>query len=137
MNHWQTLIAVADDCPVSAAVVPVARGGRKTIAVIQYELLSTSPYKYTSAQVLFECSMRHQGLAAAGLKTQPLALWDAFFAKPQACLRASALPKKYGFGLHCDADGKVALCAMESADYRRLSRSKTVQVFKAMPSPQR
>ncbi|WP_309237962.1 DUF6157 family protein [Streptomyces albidus (ex Kaewkla and Franco 2022)] len=44
----------------------------------------------------------------------------AFLSKPRPCLRASPLPKKYGFGLHFDDEGRVALCPVESEEYMRL-----------------
>ena len=44
----------------------------------------------------------------------------AFFGKPQACLRASPLVKKHGWGIHHDADGRVAAVAVEGADYAKL-----------------
>jgi hypothetical protein len=47
MNYYDTLVEVADDCPVSAAQVPQARGGKKTKAVVEYELLVEHPYTYT------------------------------------------------------------------------------------------
>jgi hypothetical protein len=135
LNYRGTLILVADDCPVSASVVPAGRGGKPTIALLQYEILKAHPYGYTSAEVLFESNMKHKGVSAAELRTRRKALWEAFFAKPQACLRASALPKKYGFGIHCDESGKVALCPMESAKYRRLARGESgTVVIKALRS---
>jgi hypothetical protein len=33
-------------------------------------------------------------------------------------MRASALPKKYGWGVHYDSAGRLALFAMESDEYR-------------------
>jgi hypothetical protein len=59
---------------------------------------------------------------------------NEFFARPQACLRASPLPKKYGWGFVFDAEGRVALCAMESAEYRRLLGDTGVRVLKALRS---
>ncbi|WP_298711512.1 DUF6157 family protein [Micrococcus sp. 2A] len=40
---------------------------------------------------------------------------EAFFAKSQACLRASPLGKRHGWGLHHDAEGRVALVPLGSA----------------------
>jgi hypothetical protein len=135
VNYRGALIAVAEDCPVEASVVPELRGGKKTLPLIQYELLRDSPYKYTSAEVLFESNMQHKGLAAGELKRRRRELWDAFFEKPQPCLRASGLPKKYGWGIHCDEEGKIALCPMESPEYRRLSGgSSGTKVLKAFRS---
>jgi hypothetical protein len=39
MNHYDTLIEIADDCPAIKGQVPQARGGKKTKAVVEYELL--------------------------------------------------------------------------------------------------
>jgi len=54
----------------------------------------------------------------------------------QACLRASPLLKKYGFGLLFDHEGRVALCPMESEEYQRLvgGIDGQVTVIKAMRS---
>lgn len=136
MNYRETLIAVADDCPVTASVVPAPRGGKKTIPLIQYELLKDHPYKYTSAEVLFESNVLHKGVLASELKSRRAELWDAFFSKPQACLRASGLPKKYGWGIHCNHEGRVALCPMESKEYQRMVQGKPggLKVLKALRS---
>ena len=51
-----------------------------------------------------------------------------------ACMRASPLPKSYGWGLHLDAEGKVALVAMESPEIRRLASSRAIAQTRAMRS---
>jgi hypothetical protein len=43
MNYHDTLIEVADDCPATKGQVPQARGGKKTKAVVEYELLVKHP----------------------------------------------------------------------------------------------
>ena len=58
----------------------------------------------------------------------------SFFARPQACMRASPLPKRYGWGVYSNAEGKLALIALESAEYDRLSKDKTLSHVKAMRS---
>jgi len=40
-----------------------------------------------------------------------------YFAQPRACLRASPLPKAFGWGLHYDADGRITMHAVDSAEY--------------------
>lgn len=47
LNYYNTLIAVADDCPVDHSVVPPPCGGKPTVAVLQYEMLSGSPHTFT------------------------------------------------------------------------------------------
>nr|WP_281349931.1 DUF6157 family protein [Paenibacillus tengchongensis] len=39
------------------------------------------------------------------------------FAKKHPCLRASMLPKRYGWGVHFNGEGRIALYAMESPEY--------------------
>ncbi|WP_248962145.1 DUF6157 family protein [Sphaerisporangium perillae] len=133
VNYYRTFIAVADDCPVTEGVVPQARGGKKTVAVLQYEMLAGNPYVYTQEDVLFESWLRRQ--EPADLPENEVArLRDEFFAKPQPCVRASPLPKKFGWGLACDAEGRVALCPMESKEYQDFLAGDTMKILKAMRS---
>lgn len=92
MNYYDSLIAVADDCPVSEAVVPTARDDKETVAVLQYEMLADSPYQHTQADVLFSSWLQRQDLGDPSAD-ELARLRDEFFSKPQACLRASPLPK--------------------------------------------
>ena len=59
---------------------------------------------------------------------------EAFFAKPQACLRASPLVKQFGWGIHHDAEGRVALLAIESEAYRTLLDDPAVRKTPGMRS---
>jgi hypothetical protein len=56
MNYYDTLIEIADDCPAIKGQVPQARGGggKKTKAVVEYELLVKHPYTYTEEDIAFE-----------------------------------------------------------------------------------
>jgi uncharacterized protein DUF6157 len=40
MNYFETFIQVAPDCQAKAAVVPAAKGEKKSIAVLEFELLN-------------------------------------------------------------------------------------------------
>jgi hypothetical protein len=119
LNYYDTLIAVADDCPVTHSVVPPVRAEKKTVAVLQYEMIAAAPFGLTQEDVLYG-SARTELLRAE------------FFATPRACLRSSPLPKKYGWGLLFDAAGRVALCPVESAAYAQALN--TVTVLKAFRS---
>lgn len=44
-------------------------------------------------------------------------LREEYFAVPRACLRASRLPKAFGWGLHCDDQIRITLCAVDFPDY--------------------
>ncbi len=119
MNYVDSFIAVADDCPVQSGVVPPAKPDKKmSVAAIQYELLADAPYIYTQEDVLFQTHVRHKGILTAEVETRGEALRAEFFARPQACLRASPLARRYGWGFHFDRVGKVALYPMESRGYR-------------------
>lgn len=105
-NYRDTLITASPDSPVSAGTIPEKPG---TVAAVQHALLA-EPYAMTSDDLLF-AAYRERG----GDKDR-----DTFFAKPQACLRASPLVKQFGWGVHHDGEGRIALLGMESADYRQL-----------------
>lgn len=59
---------------------------------------------------------------------------EQFFSKGQPCFRASPLTKKYGFGIHSDKNGKVALFGMESNEYQKFLEDKNIKKVKAMKS---
>ncbi|WP_219601677.1 DUF6157 family protein [Nonomuraea indica] len=135
LNYYDTLIAIADDCPTAGAVVPAPRGGRKTVAVVQHELLAEHPGELTQEDVLFETWLRRRDEPEPD-PAERARLRAEFFARPQACLRASPLPKKYGWGLLFDGAGRVSLCPAGSAEYDRLVAGDVpgVTVLKAMRS---
>jgi hypothetical protein len=130
MNYYDTLIEVAADCPVAAARVPQARGGKKTKAVVEYELLAEHPYTYTEEDIAFE--------TYAVLHDIRKAIWPAertkFLNKGHPHLRVSALAKRYGWGMHNNAEGKVALVAVESPLYTRLLNDPRIAKIKAFRS---
>lgn len=129
INYYSTFIQVAPDSKVAEGTVPVARGGKRTVALIQYELLTADPYRFTQAELLFETLVQQKGIP----ESERAAAWEAFWAKPQACIRASPLPKQFGWGVHFNAEGRVALFGVESEEYRRFSQSDLTQL-KAMRS---
>ena len=129
-NYCDTFIEVAHDCPVSKSEVPTGKNGKKTIASAQYEMISKSPYKFTSDDVLFAVFAERNNIIKKDQKTAR----EKFFSKGQACLRSSPLTKRYGFGVHSTADGKVALYALESAQYKKFLTDKSIKHLTAMRS---
>lgn len=109
-NYADTFIAVSPDCSATLGDTAPKPG---SVAAHQLELLQAMPYALTSDDLLFEVHARRHGIADAD-RGEARA---AFFAKPQACLRASPLVKKHGWGIHHDAEGRVAAVAIESHDY--------------------
>ena len=51
-----------------------------------------------------------------------------------AVMPASPLGKRYGWGTHHDAEGRVALVALGSSDYERLASDSTLTHRQAMRS---
>ena len=128
-NYYNTFIELAEDCPVQEAEVPTQKGEDKTVAVLQFEMILDQPYHYTSDEVIF-----HAYCVKNGLEHHLEAEREAFFSKGQACLRASPLPKRYGWGIHHNAEGKVALYPAESKEYEGFIADASVKKIKAMRS---
>lgn len=128
-NYFDTFIELADDSPTAQAIEPPARD-EPTIAQLHYELISQHPYALTSDDVIFETYARRAGI----VDDEKDAARAAFFSKGQACLRSSPLGKRYGWGVHSDAEGRVALVPRESDDYARLAADDAVAHTKAMRS---
>jgi hypothetical protein len=129
-NYSNTFIEIAEDCPASTGIVPPSSGESKSIATMQFELLSKQPYKYTSDDVFFEVYAIRNDLT----KTELSEARKQFFSKGQPCFRASPLTKRYGWGVHSDQDGKVALYGCETEAYAKFSNDKSLKVIKAMKS---
>lgn len=133
MQDVEALIVVAEDCPVQSGVVPGGRGGARTVAQLQHEMLDAEPFRFTEEDVLFESWVRRQEFPGGAPEGEELhTLRAAFLAKQRPCLRASPLPMRYGWGLAFDHAGRVALCAVDSPEYLQLtSPDSGVRVMKA------
>lgn len=129
-NYFNAFIEVAEDCPVKAAEIPPQKE-EKTVAALQFELVVDNPYKYTSDDLIFRVhAIRNKINGKAALDAER----EKLFSKGQACLRSSPLTKRYGWGVHSDEKGRVAIYPMESAEYKKLSKDKSLEHFKAMRS---
>ena len=111
-------VLVAPDCPVNVAVPPPAGGDHPTVPAVQYELLTAHPYTLTLRDLIYETHVRRAGLRGLMTAAARAAIEAGLFAKPVACMRASALPKKYGWGVHYDGQGRLALHGVGTAEYR-------------------
>lgn len=129
-NYFDTLIEVAPDTKASSGSKPAPKGDQMTIAAMQYELLVSHPYQFTSDDVFFHVFAERNDLPES---ERPQAR-EAFFSKGQPCFRSSPLPKTYGFGIHSDSQGRVALMGMETERYEALQQDTTVKKVKAMRS---
>ena len=134
MNYINTFIAVSPDTKAKVGSVPPARGGKRSIAQMEYQLIAGHPYELTQEDVQFCVHVERTGITPAQLKAKRRELRSDFFSKPMACMRTSPLARTYGWGLHFDREGKVALVPMESPKYRKLSGSTSIEQTRAMRS---
>lgn len=125
-NYFNTLIEIAEDSPVDFGQIPLTKKGTKTIAEMQYGLIVNNPYKYTSDDVLLKVFAERNGT----IESQESR--EGFFSKGQPCLRASPLTKRYGFGVHSDLSGKVALFGAETEEYKTFLSNPEIKKVKAM-----
>lgn len=129
-NYFDTFIEVAEDTKAGSGTKPPSKGDNKTVAEMQYALVARSPYKYTSDDILFRVYAERNDIP----KEQHKEAREQFFSKGQACLRASPLTKTYGFGIHSNSEGKIALYGMETPEYEKLTKDTKVKKVKAMKS---
>lgn len=127
-NYQGTFIEVAEDCPVAHAVEPPV-AETPSIAALHYRLIAEQPYGRTSDDVIFETYALRNGIDADDAGER-----ERFFAKGQPCLRSSPLGKRYGWGTHHDAEGRVALVPRESAEYAALATDPALSHTRAMRS---
>ena len=114
-NYSNTFIEVAEDCKAATGTVPPEKL-EPTVARMQFELIHSNPYRFTSDEILFAVYAARNRIPPEELEARRA----EFFAKGQACLRASTLAKSYGWGIHHDREEKVALYARGSEEYDQL-----------------
>ena len=129
-NYTNTLIEIAEDCPTEQSEIPPMKGSKKSVANLQYEMLQGHPYEYTSDDVLFAVFAARKEIPTEKLDEQR----HLFFSKGQPCFRASPLTKRYGWGVHSNAEGKIALLAVESKAYQDMVANNAIAKKKAMRS---
>ncbi len=134
MNPVNQFIEVAPDCALDQAQVPEVRGGKQSIAAIEYELLSGKPYGYTLEELKFATYVKHKNIVVQQLKSNYEQIKTEFLSKPYACMRASPLTKKYGWGAHYDEFGKIAIYAVESQPYQDFVSNPHIRKYFAMRS---
>jgi hypothetical protein len=133
-NYLATFIEVAPDSTATSAAAPPERA-TPSVAERTFRMIAEAPYRHTSDDVLFTVWADRNEVAP---EDRPAAR-EAFFAKGQPCLRSSDLGKRYGWGVHSDAEGRVALVPLGSDDYDRLAGGvapdgSEVTVLRAMRS---
>lgn len=128
INYYNTFIEIAPDSPTGKGEMPPLKGKKKSIANLQFEMLYENPYQYDSDDVLFGVFAIRQNFEKHELEEQR----EQFFSKGRPCFRASPLTKKYGWGVHADEEGKIAIYGAETKEYKYFLKDDSIKKVKAM-----
>lgn len=129
-NYYNTFIEIAEDCKANQGEMPPIKGDKRTVANLQFDMLYDNPYKYTSDEVLFGVFALRKEFSKGELDEQK----ENYFSKGQACFRASPLTKSYGWGIHSNGEGKIAMYGAETKEYRKFVEEDSIKKVKAMRS---
>ena len=116
VDYVNTFIAVAPDSAAESGITPPAKEN-PTVAARTFELVHEHPYEFTSGDVIFTVWADRRNVPAE----ERDAARAEFYSKGQPCLRSSDLGKRYGWGIHADAAGRVAAYAIDSPEYAALA----------------
>lgn len=125
-NYFNCFIALSPDALSTVGAEP--KPG--TIAAEHLRLLREAPYTRTSDELMFEVHAARNEIPTSVRDVERA----AFLSKSRACLRASPLVKTYGWGIHHNADAKVAAFAVGSDDYVRLAADSTLKQTRGLRS---
>ena len=137
VDYVDNFIAVAEDSGAEKGTPPPFKPENPSIAARTYRMIIEHPYEYTSGDVIFTVFADRNGIA----EVDRAAARADFYSRSRACLRSSDLPKRYGWGIHADARGRVALYGVDTPEYakfvsgqRRSESGKPITVKRAMRS---
>src|SRR5690606_39212325 len=99
------------------------KGNKQTLASLQFDLIFENPYQFTSDDILFKVYAIRNEIPENEWAEKRI----GYFSKGQACLRTSPLPKKYGWGVHSNEDGLIAIYGMETADYGKFQKDPSLK----------
>lgn len=112
----EELILVAYDCPVIESIVPGDKSP-KTVDRIVYEVLNEYPYQYSESELFIEVHINK--------RKRPDLKIDSYN------IKRSPLLQKYGWGIHRNQAGKLALVPVNSEEYTQLSKTiKTTRSYR-------
>ena len=122
-GYANCFIAVAADCPVTRAEVPLRAG---TVAAIQHMLIADAPGIWTSDALLFEVHRLRSAIPDTVEER------DRFWRTPKPCLRASPLAKRHRFGIAFDADARITLHPLGHPGYDVMLSRGDLRQLRAM-----
>jgi hypothetical protein len=93
-------------------------------------MLAEHPYEFSSDDILYAVFATRKEIPTEDLEEQH----HLFFSKGQPCFRASPLTKRYGWGVHSNKEGKIAIVGVESEEYQKFLADESIIKIKAMRS---
>ena len=129
-NYKNVFIEIAEDCPVNEGKEPPMNGDKISVANYQFKILKNNPYQFTSDDIIFTVFTTRKEIDQNDLEAER----HKFFSKGQPCFRASPLTKRYGWGVHSNENGKVAIYGAESSEYMKFIADDSIKKVKAMKS---
>ena len=99
----EELIKISDDSPTEKSLKPE---NENSVEGIKFDVLINHPYKYTEIEFFKEVHFNRRGKKHLKLETYSL--------------KRLGLAKRYGWGVHIDADKKIAIVPCESEKYNNL-----------------
>ncbi|MGE7907165.1 DUF6157 family protein [Peribacillus sp. NPDC094092] len=130
MSYKNTLITISEDSKVTSAKIPVNKHEKPTIAYIEHDLINNNPYEFTQEDVQFKTYLIRNQIE----EENAAELREPFFSKSKACFRASPLVKNYGWGIHYNNQGKIAIYDAKSEMYNQLLNQVDIIKLKGMRS---
>ncbi len=129
-NYYNVFIEIAEDCPTDKGEMPPLKGEKRTVANLQFDLLYEHPYEYTSDEALFGVFATRKEFTKGEMDEERA----HYFSKGQPCFRASPLTKRYGWGIHSNSEGKIAMFGAETKEYKQFLADDSIKKVKAMRS---
>ena len=118
MSQIEQLIMVSADSPHKKGTPPVSRKP-DAIVMIEYDELINNPYKYTYEGLKHQVHIVRRKKKAGELKL------DSYR------LTRSQLLKEWGWGIHIDRNGKLALLGCETPKYKQLMKDPSIEKQRA------
>ena len=113
VDYIDTFIAVAEDSEATRGTVPPSTAGGPSVAARAFQMIAEHPYRFTSGDVIFTVFADRRAIPAQDRS----AARQEFYSRGQPCLRSSDLGKRYGWGIHADGEGRIALVGVETPEY--------------------
>lgn len=127
-GYLNTFITISPDCPVAEGTVPPRPD---SVAGLEHTLLGAKPYEFTGDDLILAVQSQRRGISG---EADVHAFAKELFSKPHACLRASMLPKRYGWGVHYDERGRIAIYGCETESYRLFASRPDLIILAGMRS---